>query len=348
MSRKTKQRGSAKSTGIRSQGHFDINDAPRVAKPLSLTCGACGKSGKYHVGTVMLDPTIAGSSDEGSFSDAIAFTGYFRCRSCGAGGPWELPDHTFTYLMAMAAVAALGAEDVPFLFGGMATFDKRVFRYATECEAHLKELIDREPERAFLWVRLGNVYSKGEEHERAETAYRRAIELDPKDIEAQGMLGQLLMETGRVLDSVPCWHAVLSHARDARHLKKDMLRNIVHVAIECLLEAHAESKGQIDLLPKMDSIELAKRSKDEPAVFELLEFDLGSEEGIGELCDVFLGHRQRRWRDLLPRLKRQIFDAQDERIAAPLRREAATVGRNQPCPCGSGHKYKKCCGRRPG
>jgi hypothetical protein len=29
---------------------------------------------------------------------------------------------------------------------------------------------------------------------------------------------------------------------------------------------------------------------------------------------------------------------------APLVREAPKVGRNEPCPCGSGKKYKKCCG----
>jgi len=29
----------------------------------------------------------------------------------------------------------------------------------------------------------------------------------------------------------------------------------------------------------------------------------------------------------------------------PVRREAPKVGRNDPCPCGSGQKYKKCCGR---
>ncbi len=32
---------------------------------------------------------------------------------------------------------------------------------------------------------------------------------------------------------------------------------------------------------------------------------------------------------------------------APVRREAAKVGRNDPCPCGSGQKYKKCCGQAP-
>jgi preprotein translocase subunit SecA len=30
--------------------------------------------------------------------------------------------------------------------------------------------------------------------------------------------------------------------------------------------------------------------------------------------------------------------------AAPVRREGKKVGRNEPCPCGSGKKYKKCCG----
>jgi SEC-C motif-containing protein len=29
----------------------------------------------------------------------------------------------------------------------------------------------------------------------------------------------------------------------------------------------------------------------------------------------------------------------------PVQRIAAKVGRNDPCPCGSGQKYKKCCGK---
>ena len=29
----------------------------------------------------------------------------------------------------------------------------------------------------------------------------------------------------------------------------------------------------------------------------------------------------------------------------PVKRETQKVGRNAPCPCGSGKKYKKCCGR---
>jgi len=33
--------------------------------------------------------------------------------------------------------------------------------------------------------------------------------------------------------------------------------------------------------------------------------------------------------------------------APTLRRAAPKVGRNDPCPCGSGKKYKKCCGASP-
>nr|WP_300308796.1 preprotein translocase subunit SecA [Halomonas sp.] len=37
------------------------------------------------------------------------------------------------------------------------------------------------------------------------------------------------------------------------------------------------------------------------------------------------------------------FEGEDE--ARPVRREAPKVGRNDPCPCGSGKKYKQCCGK---
>jgi len=42
---------------------------------------------------------------------------------------------------------------------------------------------------------------------------------------------------------------------------------------------------------------------------------------------------------------KQAPQAPASRPAAPIRRDAAKVGRNDPCPCGSGKKYKNCCGR---
>ena len=322
-----------------------MKDAPRVDEPLPLICGACGASGRYDVGTVTLDPMVAKSPDRDAIEKAVGFTGYFRCRKCDAGGPWELPHETVAYVMAMAIAACSGREDVPLLFGCNGTFDGQTFRYATDSEAHLQTLIDREPERAFLWVRLGNLYSHSGQNKRARTAYERAIELDPQDIEAHAMLAQLLINAGRPLDAVPHWHAVLKHAREAQQVNQKLRRNLVRRAIECLLEAHAESNGQIDLLPTMDPGELAKRRKDEPLVLELRQVDLGSEQGINDLCDMFVERPHRSGPGVLRRLKKRVLSVSDDRPAAPKRREVLPVGRNDRCPCGSGQKYKKCCGR---
>ncbi|HUR82337.1 MAG TPA: preprotein translocase subunit SecA, partial [Thermoanaerobaculia bacterium] len=45
-----------------------------------------------------------------------------------------------------------------------------------------------------------------------------------------------------------------------------------------------------------------------------------------------------------PRPKEQVMYTGPKEAAAPVKRQQAKVGRNDPCPCGSGKKYKKCHG----
>ena len=45
-----------------------------------------------------------------------------------------------------------------------------------------------------------------------------------------------------------------------------------------------------------------------------------------------------------PRLSFNRGDAEEQKPQAPVLRTADKVGRNDPCPCGSGKKYKKCHG----
>ena len=35
----------------------------------------------------------------------------------------------------------------------------------------------------------------------------------------------------------------------------------------------------------------------------------------------------------------------DSSVKTPYKRKGEKIGRNDPCPCGSGKKYKNCCGR---
>ena len=142
------------------------------------------------------------------------------------------------------------------------------------------------------------------------------------------------------------WHAVLKNVREARQVNRDLRRNLARSAIQCLLDAHAQSKGKFDLFPSADPAEFARNhNRNEPVVLELREFNLGSDRGIDELCDYFLEPPRRGWRNLFGRNKKSVIDEPDGWAVTPIRRDAVSVPRNNPCPCGSGHKFKKCCGR---
>ncbi len=60
------------------------------------------------------------------------------------------------------------------------------------------------------------------------------------------------------------------------------------------------------------------------------------DEPADELCDL---------REALPLIARlaDAFDQDPDCAVPPIHRQAAKVGRNEMCPCGSGKKYKKCC-----
>jgi preprotein translocase subunit SecA len=45
-----------------------------------------------------------------------------------------------------------------------------------------------------------------------------------------------------------------------------------------------------------------------------------------------------------PPKQQMTFSGAPKEAAAPVKRQQAKVGRNDPCPCGSGKKYKKCHG----
>jgi preprotein translocase subunit SecA len=48
--------------------------------------------------------------------------------------------------------------------------------------------------------------------------------------------------------------------------------------------------------------------------------------------------------DWTPDLIEQVYARHLGARREPLARQAPRVGRNEPCPCGSGKKFKKCCG----
>ncbi|MGH9439408.1 MAG: SEC-C metal-binding domain-containing protein, partial [Terriglobia bacterium] len=92
-------------------------------------------------------------------------------------------------------------------------------------------------------------------------------------------------------------------------------------------------------------IALAEDTRLEPILAPLVGFiDVGEEfepaEDIGDRLDWAAAN--------IPRailLLRKIAKLRDRQTAAAEPTRYTKPGRNQPCPCGSGRKYKRCCGQ---
>lgn len=69
------------------------------------------------------------------------------------------------------------------------------------------------------------------------------------------------------------------------------------------------------------------------------------EDTLEKLCMVQI-RREEEVEEMREQSRQNYIMNRGEDIAAPatVRRKNEKVGRNDPCPCGSGKKYKKCCG----
>jgi preprotein translocase subunit SecA len=83
--------------------------------------------------------------------------------------------------------------------------------------------------------------------------------------------------------------------------------------------------------------------------FEMFEDLIGriKEETVGILYRIQISEPESLEDIQQPKEQNLVFSGSGEapQKKKPVRRQARKVGRNAPCPCGSGKKYKKCCGR---
>jgi hypothetical protein len=231
----------------------------------------------------------------------------------------------------------------------MRLFDGTPVRTAVEAEAHLKKLIDADPGNYFLWSRLGNLFNIAEEDERAIAAFTKAVELNPLDVESHHSLADYHMARGETELAAKHCHEVLRHCRHApprTEEKPALLRSIVRHTLECLYDLCEESRGRIPFMPPPDmkpAREAAEGKGAEEAVLVVRNFDLSTDEGWEGMVEMFLGPPPPEVTARFQKPHRPLVSP-PERFANVAAGEQR-VGRNDPCPCGSGKKFKKCCGR---
>jgi preprotein translocase subunit SecA len=129
---------------------------------------------------------------------------------------------------------------------------------------------------------------------------------------------------------------------------KDHLLNIDHLKEGIGLRGYGQKNPLLEY--KREGYEMfidMLASVREDAVRKLFTVQLAKEEEVPTLQDA-LGPRLYLVRGGFegpPAVPHPQEIRDDEARPMPIRRTGEKVGRNDPCPCGSGKKYKKCCGR---
>ncbi len=312
---------------------------------LELVCRTCRSHGKYSVGRIFINPSTVrrAQADEISFHEAVFFSGYFRCKNCGLGGPWDIPQATQTRLELLLLMAGGKETTLPIHIGELRLFDGSRCHSGGEGEIYLQRLIAADATNYFLWSRLGNLYSVAGEPDRALPAFQKAVELNPYDVESHHSVAEIYRARGQFDEAAEHYHQVLLHARHAPPRTQErgsLLKNVVRHTLECLADLHERSGKRIEFLPPRTPVNSADADPN-GTILVLKKFDLSKEDGWEELTNTFMGEATADHAAASPLLRELAVST--SRIPAP--NEKGRVGRNDPCPCGSGKKFKKCCMR---
>jgi hypothetical protein len=289
-----------------------------------LQCGKCGHTGRFLCNTVCIDPKA--QEESATAEDYVTFDAYIRCAKCASSWPWVFMPEAYLALSALMAVKMAGVDDPRLMFGSATMFDGTRPFSAAQAEDHLLDILKKEPQNAFVWSRLGNTYRRAALFKKAAEAYGKALELDPDDIESHYGRGMAAFHQGRYKESEAHLHRFMILARENKSLPEEFLRDLAMSALETLCEASARTNGKVKPVPsyRPDKIE----PSDKPVTINIETFDLSKESHRERVVDMVLG-------------KPLSSAARSRPEPDPPRK----IGRNDPCPCGSGRKYKKCCGR---
>lgn len=308
----------------------------------TLTCPSCGKRGKYDVGAVFVD---ARSHDPMA---GIQLTGYFRCKHCNGAGDWELPPELLLRSMATLIGAAAGGQDQdgPVMFGRTCLYDGFEGRFATDSESHLLGQLRESPSDGWLWNRLGNFYKSAGRPDLALVAFEQAIRLDESQVESQFSIGLLLSVLGHTREAGHHLRMALARARDYDQMDLLKLRDIVSIAVRELTDMSYRTRREIPVFPTPEEYGEQRYTSmvERTPVMQLKTFDLDMDDltTFYPIAEVFVGPDR-----LTGALARKERANRREMAGTPglPSRASRQIRRNEPCPCGSGKKYKKCCGR---
>ncbi len=348
-------------------GMLDSEELPSLPDggtfKVHVRCISCGRRSAHEVERVYVDPWAREEGTSERESEIIPAR-IITCKYCGAVDQYELPIeenlHVMVHLVGLLAGEAPSTDDGPMVVGQLRLWDGTVVERPSAALDYLRRQAERDPRDGAGWRRVGNLLEKFGEPKQAEDAWRKAVRADKREVLAAFSLAELLWESEpeeaiaigcKAVCRLP--NATLQ-ARDRRALAAqlvEMLRAFVAEAQVPLSLMAAWTGGVFGerVALNVSTVDL-RRVKRWERLAELLGHDafeqVSLSQDIPQDPPTLLEELINESRSLPRRATREAAPSEGSAAERALLRSEGGPGRNDPCPCASGRKYKHCCGRR--
>jgi len=334
-------------------GHIDhiVRDVEKQArrpedmldKPISsfpLRCTTCGHTYHYELKHIYVDhdghPVIG---------DII------QCKGCGSIETYEMNARTHLAITAelvrlAASRKALGEKEVSHPGDSPIKLDQRMKIQAFgqrvdsigEGYRRVKGELEKHLQDATLQRRMGNVLRNGGRPDLALPYYLEAVRLDPKDAESCFCVADTFLDKEQYGEAIPWVERLVILCRESE-MGEDVRRRLFSALINQVGLIHEKTGYKVELFPLAKSEDLGS-----VVTLDFRSFDPSKSEDFEWLYHTFRYGRAPQ-AATKPQLTPEAVRPQQPAGILPAVRQGKRVGRNDPCPCSSGKKYKKCCGR---
>lgn len=315
----------------------------RSARPvrLKLRCDACGRAFKRSFAWVAVSPD-PGLADDW---DGVVPSEIVECPGCGAVDEYTVPPSSTTGLLLKTLGSKGGSRSRKgVIVAASRLWDGTIVQRPTQALQRLRELTRELADSAEAFLRLGNGYKRWGLTDEAIWAWKKACELDEGEVEAAYALARHLLGPGgdptEGFQYLRLAVARLPSAVQDERVPEGVVGGIIGL-VEDVAEAAAEPFGL-----------MAAWAAPGPGGWGQMTIslvDLTKVERFDRLFELVLGGHFQALEltpdlpDEEPTLLQGLLG--EGRGTPPPHRAPARVGRNDPCPCASGKKHKRCCGR---
>jgi tetratricopeptide (TPR) repeat protein len=285
---------------------------------LSLKCLACGRERNYKFERAYYDVSVSEHSDAAAMGRALYTNEPVVCQRCGAVEQYEI-GRMGQLVLSAAFAARMGNGENPLPGLKIVSFPQSQWGWLPprQALARYREEIARKPGALKLRVQYGDALATVDEHVAASEQYEQALLIDPLCGNALLGLADQASYHAEIPEAIAIWERIDRDADKLWFLDDDevevaVLRQLVERAL-----VHLRAGERLPPPPELDFNDEAR-------------IDRAFMAGVNNSLNA----------------PAQQQPLRGEEFTVPDRGQYGKVGRNEPCPCGSGKKYKQCHGRK--